>query len=165
MPVTLTWPLALTAGASVGSATSGTAAAPRRTAPSIRRRKGLKRRGLRIPMGVNADGRGATVVDREQDDKIINTALAGNDNANAFQQDRGLGQGMVFDPADASTRGRILSRLREVFNEFEIQKRYRLLEDTIGWEEAEGELILSFTYHNLETDDPRDYSRSFREGV
>jgi len=116
-------------------------------------------------LGVDSSGHGATVVDRDQDDKIISTALTGNDNSNAFQLEPGLGNDMVFDPLDAAVRGRILIRLRAVFADFQIQNRYKLLEDTISWDSDDGELTLRFRYHNLETDNTLDYSTGFKEGT
>lgn len=133
--------------------------------PLVKRVSGRRRRGLRIPLGVDASGRGALVADRAQDEKIIKLALSGNDNNNAFQLDPGLGDEMVFDPSDAMVRGRILLKLRQGFAEFERQHRFKLLENTIKWSDGQpGELVLDFQYHNLETDDILDYSHSFTEG-
>lgn len=139
----------------------------RLAAPSLRRREDLPRAGLRVPLGVNKKGGAALVDGEKQDEKIINIGLSGNDNLNAFQQDPGLGEDMVFDLSDPVVRGKIMIRLRDLFNDFQIQNRYRLLEDTIVWDErpGSGELQLSFKYHNLETDDPRDFEKGFREGV
>lgn len=137
------------------------------TAPVSRQREGLPRRGLRLPVGVTKQGRAATLRDDDQDFKIIGIALSGNDNLNAFQQDPGLGGDMVFDASDPIVRGRIMVRLRTVFNDFELQNRYRLLEDTIQWIEdpKEQTLALQFRYHNLETDDVKDFTKGFREGA
>jgi hypothetical protein len=74
---------------------------------------------------------------------------------------------MVFDLSDPVVRGKIMIRLRSLFNDFQIQNRYKLLEDTIVWTEKmdTGELDLKFRYHNLETDDTKDFDKGFREGV
>lgn len=151
----------------------GTAAPPMGTVsestgiPNIQKQLDPPRKGLRIPLGVTKQGRSATVSGDTQDQKIINTALSGNDNLNAFQQDPGLGEDMVFDLSDPVVRGKIMGRLRDVFNDFEAQNRYRLLEDTIEWEEdpANQELNVRFKYHNLETDDVKDFEKGYREGV
>jgi hypothetical protein len=118
-------------------------------------------------VGVTKQGRAALLTDDDQDQKIINIALSGNDNLNAFQQDPGLGEDMVFDLSDPVVRGKIMARLRDVFSDFEAQNRYRLLEDTVEWEEDPGkqELNLRLKYHNLETDDIKDFSKGYREGV
>lgn len=102
-----------------------------------------------------------------QDLKIIRTGLSGNDNLNAFQQDPGLGEDMIFDPSDPVVRGKIMLRLRNLFDDFEVQNRYRLLEDTVKWTEDLGAqtLALDFKYANLETDDVKDFNKGFREGV
>lgn len=166
-PITKTWPLAFVPSSVVLGATALAAPAVRLDAPALRRQADLPRRGLRIPIGVNKQGRSATLTGDPQDQKIINTGLSGNDNLNAFQQDPGLGEDMVFDLTDPVVRGKIMVRLRDVFTDFEAQNRYRLLEDTIKWDEdpAKQELNLSFKYHNLETDDPKDFDKGFREGV
>lgn len=116
-------------------------------------------------MGVNAQGRTATVSGEDQDRKIIRAALGDNDNNNAFQQDPGLGADMVFDINDPVTRGIILRRLRLVFQDFERQKRYRLQEDTIKWAEDGGELILEFNYLNLESDKPESFTQRFGQDL
>lgn len=167
MPVTKTWPLAFDPSSVVLGTTALVAPSTRLEAPALRRQEDLPRRGLRIPVGVTRQGRAWTLTGDPQDQKIINTALSSNDNLNAFQQDPGLGEDMVFDLADPVVRGKIMARLRAVFNDFEIQNRYRLLEDTIVWEEfpESGDLDVRFKYHNLETDDRKDFEKGFREGV
>lgn len=131
------------------------------------RQEDLPRAGLRIPLGVTKQGRGAVVTGDVQDQKIIDTSLGSNDNQNAFQQDQGLGDDMIFDVNDAAVRGVIAIRLRDVFVDFEVQNRYRLLSDTIVWtkDSEKQELNLEFKYHNMETDDVRDFQKGFRQGV
>lgn len=167
MPVTKIWPLAFSPSSVVLGAAAFAAPPLALTAPALRRREDLPLAGLRIPVGVNKKGGAAITTGRGHDEKIISTGLSGNDNLNAFQQDPGLGEDMVFDLSDPVVRGKIMIRLRALFDDFTIQNRYRLLEDTIVWDErtGEGELQLSFKYHNLETDDQRDFEKGFREGV
>jgi len=137
------------------------------SAPPLRRQEDLPRRGLRVPVGVDKKGRTVTLIGDPQDQKIIDIGLSGNDNLNAFQQDPGLGEDMVFDLADPVVRGKIMIKLRDLFVDFEAQNRYKLLEDTVQWDEntEDQELSLRFKYHNLETDDKKDFDKGFREGV
>jgi hypothetical protein len=167
MPVTKTWPLAFDSSSVVLGTAAIVAPSTRLDAPALRRQEDLPRRGLRVPVGVTKQGRAWTLTGDPQDQKIINIALSGNDNLNAFQQDPGLGEDMVFDLSDPVVRGKIMGRLRTVFADFEAQNRYKLLEDTVQWEEKPntGDLDLRFRYHNLETDDPKDFDKGFREGV
>jgi hypothetical protein len=118
-------------------------------------------RGLALPVRVAPWGGLLTVEGEDNDKKIIALALASDDNENAFQQDIGLGEAMVFDINDAQLRGRVMGKLRSIFRRFETQKRYRLLSETLRWAEGDGELTLTFKYHNLETDEIRDFSKVY----
>ncbi|KKM81515.1 hypothetical protein LCGC14_1329070 [marine sediment metagenome] len=118
-------------------------------------------RGLKVPMGVDITG-GAAWVDGEKNDrKTIFTALGDCDSENAFQQELGLGIGMIFDPSDETVRAKILRRLKSIFRVFEEADRYRLLTETISWTEGDGELTLEFKYRNLETDEERSFAQTF----
>jgi inorganic pyrophosphatase len=123
-------------------------------------------KGLKIPIGKNASG-GFAIVDGDDNDlKLIAVALGDDDNENAFQQGIGLGIGMVFDINDAYIRGSIKRRVIRLFKLFEAQKRFKLLTDTVEWKddsEAQ-ELILSFRYLNLESDEENEFSKSFSAG-
>lgn len=164
MSVTIVWPLAFSSSSVLMPTISG-AVEVSATNPALRRQDDLPRMGLKLPLGANKLGRGYTITGDSQDQKIINTALSSNDNSNAFQQDPGLGESMIFDISDPAVRGRIMSRLRLVFDEFTLQNRYKLLEDTLQWDESDGELNLTFKYANLETDDVKDFDKGYREGV
>jgi len=122
--------------------------------------------GLKVPLGVNPSGGAAVVEGDENDNKIISLALADDDNENAFQQDIGLGQRMVFDLNDPTIKPSILNRIVRIFDIFQAQKRYKLMPETILWEEISDkqELILSFRYINLESDEPRTFTRRFGAG-
>ena len=167
MPVTKTWPLAFSPSSVVLGTVGAGITAVRLDAPALRRVADLPLAGLRIPVGVNKKGGAAIVTGLVHDQKIIDTGLSGNDSLNAFQQDPGLGEDMVFDLSDPVVRGKIMIRLRDLFRGFELENRYKLLEDTIVWDEKldTGELNLTFKYHNLETDDRKDFEKGFREGV
>jgi hypothetical protein len=120
-------------------------------------------KGLAIPVGVNPSG-GARLVEGDDNDvKIIKLALGSDENENAFQQNIGLGKGMVFEISDETLRARVQRRLVEVFRRFEAQKRYILRTSTIKWEEnpATGDLTLSFKFVNLESDDEKDFRQAF----
>ncbi len=122
--------------------------------------------GLRIPVGVNSSGGAALVEGDENDRKIIKSSLADDDNENAFQQNIGLGHSMIFDLSDPMLKSNITRKTVSIFEYFEKLKRFRLLTNTIKWEENSDkqELIFSFRYVNLESDQPKDFVRTFSSG-
>lgn len=123
-------------------------------------------RGLALPVRVAPWGGVALVEGDDNDFKIISLALGSDDSENAFQQDIGLGESMIFDVSDPQLRGRIVGKIRNIFRRFETQKRYRLLGETMRWVPgAEGELILEFKYINLESDERQTFSRAYRSGA
>jgi len=123
--------------------------------------------GLYVPVGVSPGG-GALLSDGEDNDrKIIFLALGSDDNENAFQQQIGLGNEMVFGVNDPQIRGTILTRIKRLFRQFEAQKRYRLVNRTLKWREdsANQEMILEFEYLNLETDEIQTFQRTFTQSA
>lgn len=119
--------------------------------------------GLKIPVGVNSHG-GTSLVDGDENDmKIITVALGSSENENAFQQDVTLDEAMVFDLNDPTTRASILRRLYRIFENFRMKKRFMLKRETIQWEEKPKtqELVLEFTYVNLESDEDVLFRRTF----
>lgn len=118
--------------------------------------------GLSIPVQLSPSGGFAMREWSEHDDDIIRSALGSDDNENAFQQDLAFGEDSVFDINDPQMRQKVLSKLRTLFDRFTAQKRYKLLEDTISWDDSgDNEQVLFFRYVNLETDKLQDYSHSF----
>jgi hypothetical protein len=120
-------------------------------------------RGLALPVGVDGTGGAAVVEGEDNDRKIIFTALCDCDSEHAFQQDLGLGSGMVFDINDEVVRASILSRAYDIFDQFEKQKRYKLKKDSIKWttDAVKQELVLEFMYVNLESDEEKVFMRRF----
>jgi hypothetical protein len=118
--------------------------------------------GLKIPVGVNALGRTATVSADTCATQTIMTALTDCDNENAFQQDLGLGSGMVFAVNDIKLRATILQRLREIFAQFVKERKYKLLEETISWDDTGEELRLDFHYLDMESDEEKPFQKIFR---
>jgi hypothetical protein len=119
--------------------------------------------GFRLPVQKSSSG-GIRLVDGdENDNKIIRLALSADDNENAFNQDIGLGEEMIFNVTSSEVQGKILARLRQIFAKFESQKRYRLFTDSISWEEDKinQELILNFKYLNMESDEVNEFSKKF----
>jgi hypothetical protein len=120
-------------------------------------------RGLKVPVGVAPHG-GAALVDGDTNDaKIIKIALGSDESENAFQQDISLDVGMVFSLNDPTLRARILRRVYKIFDEFRVQKRFKLKKETMKWSENEAnqELTLEFKYVNLESDEEKLFRRSF----
>jgi len=103
----------------------------------------------------------------DNDRKIIFLALGSDDNENAFQQQIGLGNDMVFGISDPQIRGTILTKVRRIFQRFEAQKRYRLVNSSLRWaEDSETqEMILEFKYMNLETDEVYSFKRTFTQSA
>lgn len=92
----------------------------------------------------------------------ISTALSDDENDNAFRQGNALGQDMVFSASDPQCRARIRANLSRVFEIFEREKRYRLLPETIAWEEpGDGTLKLQFSYHDLESDEIKPFAKVY----
>lgn len=121
--------------------------------------------GLRLPVGVGANGGAAIVSGDAQATKIIWTALSDCDNQNAFQQDLGLGSDLVFDAPESANRGKIIRKLYAIFDEFERDMLYRLERGTIQFEHdpRTQELVLSFQYINLESDDVKEFRKVLSE--
>jgi len=119
--------------------------------------------GLKVPMGVNSGGGMLLSNGDENDNKIIKAALTDNENDNAFQQDIGFTDDIIFDFNDPRTRARITRRLKETFKRFKDEKRFDLLENTIKWDtnSKDQELILSFRYINLESDEEKEFEDKF----
>jgi len=119
--------------------------------------------GLAIPVTVSSTGGMRLVESDENNSKIIALALGSDENENAFQQDIGLGDFMVFALEDANIQGKILGRLRDIFKRFEAQKRFRLMTNTIEWttDPATQELTLQFRYLDLESDEVNTYNKTF----
>jgi hypothetical protein len=119
--------------------------------------------GLRIPVGVSQSGGAALVDGDENDRKIIRLALGSDDNENAFQQNIGMGDGMIFGLSDATSRAAINRRLIDIFRTFEAQQRYILKPETIQWTQNPDtqEMELSFQYLQIESDQVKDFSLGF----
>lgn len=122
-------------------------------------------KGLALPVGVNVAG-GARLIERdEQADKIIYTALSDNDNRNAFQQDIGLGGGMIFDIESPALRAKLLRRIVNIFRDFEQLLLFKLVIDSIIFSSNSdtGDLDIEFKYINLESDEVNIFKRSLSD--
>ena len=121
-------------------------------------------KGLSLPIRVASWGGLATVQGDDNDDKIIMMALTSDDNENAFQQNIGLGEAMIFELSDSSLRGDLIGRLREIFRKFVLQKRFSLVEDSIRWVDSHdtGDLILEFDYFCMESDEVKTFSKNLK---
>ena len=118
--------------------------------------------GFRLPVGASNSG-GMHLEDGDENDrKIIAIALGSDDNENAFQQDVGLGDFMVFAVDDPEIRGKIMNRIRRIFKRFEAQKRFKLFPSTVRWltDDESGEVTLEFKYLNIESDEEKTFSRT-----
>ena len=120
-------------------------------------------KGLKVPMGANRSGGMAVVEGDDNDMKIIKAALTDPDNENAFQQDIGLGEDVVFDFNDPRTRARVGRRVKEIFRIFQEEKRFKLLDNTIKWDTISEtqELVLSFKFLSMESDEEKEFEQKF----
>lgn len=123
--------------------------------------------GLKVPVGVNAGGGAATVEGDDNDTKIIKLALMSDDNENAFQQNIGLGEEMIFDLSTPTSKSKIAVKIKRIFAKFQAEKRYKLLNNTIKWiDDSEDQTVtLQFRYLNLESDEPQTYEQKFGAGA
>lgn len=119
--------------------------------------------GLAIPVGVNTSGGGRLVSGDENNDKTIRLALGDDDNENAFQQNVGLGAGMIFGISDQTQQASITRRLFEIFRRFEAQKRFILQRNTIKWtsDPTNQTLTLEFKYLDIESEVIKDFEQNF----
>jgi len=124
-------------------------------------------KGLKIPVGVDTTGGSATLEGDEYADQVIRTGLSDHDNANAFQQDTGLGEEMIFGKTDTAQKAAILRKLYSMFAVWEEERLFRLMRETIKWSTniESGELIIEFQYINLESDEPTTFRKKFTTGA
>ena len=111
--------------------------------------------GLAMPVGVDASG-GASIVSGDvQASKIIRLALSPCYNEHAFQQDIGVGEGMIFAINTPEGKARLRSRIRRLFTEFRAEDRFRLVDGSLKVEDGpgEGELTMELKYKDLEADE------------
>lgn len=120
-------------------------------------------KGIKIPIQVDRTGRIATIESDELNRQLIATALSDDENENAFQQQIGLGETMVFDQDTPVLRAKILRRLFTIFLDFESRKLFRLVRETIEWSKdiENGDLTLGFYYIDLESDNPQSFKKTF----
>jgi hypothetical protein len=120
-------------------------------------------KGLKLPVGVGANGGASLIEGDENDYKIISIALGSSENENAFQQDTTLDERMIFDLNDYVIRSNILKRLYKIFENFRLKKRFELRKETINWTEdpKNQTLTLEFRYVNLESDEDIFFRRAF----
>jgi len=97
----------------------------------------------------------------DNDIKVIKAALNSGDNENAFQQNITLGEDMIFGMSDPLIRSRITVKIRQIFEVFYEQHRFKLLVDTIKWTDEAEVVNLTFRYLNLESDEEKEYSDTF----
>ena len=121
--------------------------------------------GISIPVRIGPTGRTVISSEDDQADKIVRLALSSGDNDNAFQQDISLGEDAVFAKKDPGFRAKTVARLIRIFGRFESEKRFKLIRNSIKWENGlPGESVLRLKYQNLETDQVVDYAQSFGQG-
>ncbi len=107
-------------------------------------------------------GHGGFKQDKDNDHirGLLGAALGPGDSDNPFQ-DLGLGEDMIFDPADSTTFNDVRDRIKEIFEDFEraelatLQKRQDNLKVTFDKTAPEGGSYGMIVYAvNLETDSP-----------
>jgi len=119
-------------------------------------------KSLKIPIGVDSTGGTKTVSSDDRKRQLISIALSSGDSLNAFQQDINLGMGMIFGKDGTDLRSSVLRRLYAIFDQFEVDKLFQLMRETIQWNSNnEGELTLNFYYIDIETDSQQFFAKNF----
>lgn len=120
-------------------------------------------KGLKIPVQVDRTGRTAMIESDELNHQLIAISLTDDENENAFQQQIGLGEAMIFGQDTPALRAQILRRLFTIFLDFETRKTFQLVRETIEWSKdtENGDLILKFYYIDLESDQPQFFKKAF----
>lgn len=115
--------------------------------------------GLKLPVGVDGSGGSAIVSADAQDAKILTMALGDDENANAFQQNIGLGAFMIFQQPGDRTNALVRQRIKAIFRDFRAAQRFKLVPESVLFRnESEGESSVEFKFINLESDEERTYS-------
>lgn len=123
-------------------------------------------RSIRVPIGVDQTGGTVAVDGDESKHQLIALALSSGESNNGFQQDINLGSAMIYGRDEPALRSRILRRLGEIFDKFEKDKLFQLMRETIAWTRGdEGELILSFSYIDIESDTQKSFAKPFTIGA
>jgi hypothetical protein len=115
---------------------------------------------------VDVYGGTAIVEESEYKHQLIVLSLSSGDSANAFQQEISLGQDMIFGQDTQSLRSSVMQRLFTIFTEFERDKLFRLMKETIKWTPlGDGQLELSFSYIDIETDTVLSFRKEYTVGA
>lgn len=123
-------------------------------------------KGLKVPIGVDIYGGSAVVEDSEYKHQLIAMSLSSGDSANAFQQEVSLGQDMIFGQDTLSLRSSVTQRLYAIFADFETNKLFRLMKETLKWNPlGDGRLELSFSYIDIETDTVESFLKEYTVGA
>lgn len=98
--------------------------------------------------------------------QLLQVALSSGENANAFQQDLNLGEAMIFGNDSSVLRSAIMQRVLRIFQNFETNKLFRLMQETVVWSQGdEGELVLEFSYIDIESDETMAFRKEFTIGA
>lgn len=116
-------------------------------------------KGLRLPVGVNKAG-GAAVVEGEANNrKILFTALGDCGNENAFQQGLGIPLDIIFGGNDAARHPLVTRQIRKIFDQFAVEKRFKLITESVTLDPDGPELNLGLKYIDIEADEERPFSK------
>lgn len=105
--------------------------------------------GLSLPIRC-VNGRAAIDVGEDQLKKIIMLTIADCDSDNPYQE-LGLEPNIVFAVNDTQVRSYARQRIIEAFKRLQSEGRAELLDEAPTFTDADGELVCSIKYVNLET--------------
>jgi hypothetical protein len=111
-------------------------------------------KSLAVPIEIGSKGSVRIVQDDDHVKQLVRTALGVNTSENPFQQGIGLGDRFIFDIDTVGDRAKLEARINVVFANLQRQRIARLApgkELTIE-KTKEGELEMTISYVNLETD-------------
>lgn len=123
-------------------------------------------KGLKVPVGVDRSGGAAWIEGDAQKHQLLQIALSSGENANAFQQNINLGEAMIFGNDSSRMRAAIMQRVLRIFEEFERNRLFRLMVETVAWSKGdEGELVIEFSYIDIESDETKSFRKEFTIGA
>lgn len=120
--------------------------------------------GLKIPVGVNKQGRAAVESNESKNtQKILTLAFSEGGDDNAFQK-LGLDDRVVFSVKTSAFRGRALNAVNNILAKF--PELVRLVEGSVEFQEdIEGEFTIEFEYIDLLTQKSETFIKAFVKGA
>ena len=114
------------------------------------------RYGIKIPFQANENGGIKTITGRELDDQDIISNFLDISNKNAFMQNKRNFTTYIFKAVKSKILASIVRDARLIFDEYEKQHRFKLVNGSIDVQTVDSILVLSLSYENLENNTLND---------